>query len=475
MHDAAAGVASAHIVMALAPDKYCHSSGSVRMQRSLMQVLKRACKPVQLAWSSQRRARHQQNVYSASAGGSEELVLGIETSCDDTGVAVVSTTGRVLSDALVSQADVHAAFGGVVPMLAMEAHKAAMDGCVRDALEQAGIQAQDLHAVAVSIGPGLSPCLQVGVRKAHQLAQQFNLRLVPVHHMEAHALVARTATDVQFPFLCMLVSGGHNMLLVAHQVGNYTLLGSTLDDSVGEAFDKVARLLGLELRPNGGAALEAFAKQGDPHRFKFTVPLQRHNDCNFSYAGLKNSVRLAIEAEAPGPATDANLQTRADLAACFQRSAITHLTQRCQRAVAWAKESHPEVQTMVVAGGVACNQMLRDSLEQFTQEADWQLVCPKPSLCTDNGVMVAWAGVERLRLGLWESPKDSAEGELDVRPRWPLTDRRDPRSMPATKSMRKSRIFTSLTELTAEALSNHPVTALAPAISNHPITVPAVS
>ncbi|DBA72661.1 TPA: glutamated carboxypeptidase, variant 2 [Trebouxia sp. C0005] len=376
------------------------------------------------------------------------------------------------------QADVHAAYGGVVPNLAMEAHKAAMDSCVEDALQQAGVTAQDLSAVAVSVGPGLSLCLQVcpcvhlaglatggscdggdfhvGVRKAHQLAQQHQLKLVPVHHMEAHALVARLAADVPFPFLCMLVSGGHNMLLVAHAVGDYTLMGSTLDDSVGEAFDKIARLLGLDLRPNGGAALEAFAKRGDPHRYPFPVPLRRNSDCNFSYAGLKNSVRLAIQAEAPGEATAANEQVRADIAASFQRVAITHLTERCCRAAVWAKESHPDMQTLIVAGGVACNQTLRASLDDVAQEAGLNLVCPPARLCTDNGVMVAWAGAERLQLGLWQSPQqDLGAGALDVRPRWPLTDRRDSRSMPAKKSMRKSRIFTSLTDLTAEALSSN--------------------
>ncbi|KAL0036282.1 hypothetical protein WJX77_000160 [Trebouxia sp. C0004] len=393
---------------------------------------------------------------SALAGSADGLVLGIETSCDDTGVAVVSTSGRIFSDTLVCQADVHAAYGGVVPNLAMEAHKAAMDSCVADALQQAGITAQDLAAVAVSIGPGLSPCLQVGVRKAHQLAQQHCLKLVPVHHMEAHALVARLAADVPFPFLCMLVSGGHNMLLVAHAVGDYTLMGSTLDDSVGEAFDKIARLLGLDLRPNGGAALEAFAKRGDPHRYPFTVPLRRNNDCNFSYAGLKNSVRLAIQAEAPGEATAANEQIRADIAASFQRVAITHLAERCRRAATWAKESHPDMQALIVAGGVACNQMLRSALNDVAQEAGLNLVCPPARLCTDNGVMVAWAGAERLQLGLWELPQQDLDaGALDVRPRWPLTDRRDSRSMPAEKSMRKSRIFTSLTDLTAEALSSN--------------------
>ncbi|KAL4859186.1 putative aldo-keto reductase 2 [Chlorella vulgaris] len=452
------------------------------------------------------------------------LVLGIESSCDDTGVAVVTTSGRVLGESLATQAEIHAAWGGVVPKLAQEAHEAAIDGCVEAALSAAGVTADQLDAVAVTIGPGLGLCLRVGVLKARQLAAAHQLPVVPVHHMEAHALVARlgatrfaldaaaqaaaraaTATHqaaagasasatsastagaaslgpaapaadaaaepppaalVEFPFLCLLISGGHNQLLLVEGVGQYTQLGTTLDDALGEAYDKVARLLGLDLMPSGGAALEAFALEGNPREMPFSVPMQRHANCDFSYAGLKTAVRLAIEEHAPEP-SEANRQVRADIAASFQRVAVKHLEERCRRAVQWAQETHPEVRHLVVAGGVASNRFIRSQLTAVAQRAGLELVCPPPRLCTDNGVMVAWAGVERLQLGLEEAPPAAAElgeGEwLDLRPRWPLTDRKDPRCFTATKSARKKRIFTGLTQLMEQQQEENEATATAAA------------
>ncbi|EFN53265.1 hypothetical protein CHLNCDRAFT_8322, partial [Chlorella variabilis] len=359
------------------------------------------------------------------------LVLGIESSCDDTGVAVVSTSGRVLGESLATQADIHAAWGGVVPKLAQEAHEAAIDGCVEAALASAGVTPDQLDAVAVTIGPGLSLCLRVGVLKARQLAAAHQLPLIPVHHMEAHALTAAASAAspaatpdlVEFPFLCLLISGGHNLLLLVEGIGQYTQLGTTLDDALGEAYDKVARLLGLDLRPSGGAALEAFAAGGDPRALPLSVPMQRRPTCDFSYAGLKTAVRLAIEEQAP-EATEGNRQVRADIAASFQRVAVQHLEERCRRGVQWAQESHPQVRHLVVAGGVASNRYIRGRLAAVAQAAGLRLVCPPPRLCTDNGVMVAWAGVERLQLGLAEAPPASGEpgeGEwVDLRPRWPL-------------------------------------------------------
>lgn len=240
----------------------------------------------------------------------------------------------------------------------------------------------------------------------------------------------------------------------------------------GEAYDKVARLLGLELKPSGGAALEALALEGDPTVFPFTVPLRRRQTCDFSYAGLKTGVRLCIEERLGGvelPALPAEVdpegrRVRADIAASFQTVAVRHLEDRCRRGLQWAKESHPEVQHLVVAGGVASNAYLRARLTAVANEGGLELVCPPPRLCTDNGVMVGWAGAERLRIGLGVEPPPPtvvpAEGEwVDLRPRWPLTDRKDARAFSAPRSAKKKNIFASLEQLTAGAAGvTHPTT-----------------
>ncbi|GFR42449.1 hypothetical protein Agub_g3356, partial [Astrephomene gubernaculifera] len=583
------------------------------------------------------------------------VVLGIESSCDDTGVAVVTSEGRVLGEAIATQADVHAPWGGVVPTLARDAHAAAIDRTVAAALAAAGLQPQQLSAIAVTQGPGLGLCLRVGVSKARDLARKYGIPLVSVHHMEAHALVARlppaaaeaaapavrlaaatapdqpsssstsepqqmvlrlleqpqqdavqqqqqqqqqqlaqrqeeqesqqrqlseacqqeqqdgglsqtaelvhqqeqqqqqqqpclpahqghqqqatpnqnTATEtpssfqsngvnsstnssssipntvnssavqahavvrpnsaavqvdaaavlgdvgaatagLPFPFLCLLVSGGHNLLVLVRGVGSYVQLGTTLDDALGEAYDKVARLMELELRPHGGAALEALARDGDPKAYNFPVPMRKHATCDFSFAGLKTSTRLAIERELAPPAsqhlTPQQLhQVRANIAASFQSVAVRHLLDRTRRGVAWARElltaehtrqqqqqqqqagqpqqqagqeqaeqqpqqpelhqqleqpqaehqqpqqpqaeQQPQQQAaprqlghLVVAGGVACNRVVRDSLQQLADAEGLQLVLPPTRWCTDNGVMVAWAGMERLARGWAEPP-----------------------------------------------------------------------
>jgi N6-L-threonylcarbamoyladenine synthase len=440
--------------------------------------------------------QHQDN----SNQDEERLVLGIESSCDDTAAAVVSASGRVLSAASASQQEVHARWGGVVPALARHAHRAAIDGVVQQALEQAGVRdpARQLAAVAVTVGPGLSLCLDVGVRKARSVARAAGVPLVPVHHMEAHALVARLAAQQQqqqqqqeqqqlegaaaaaadtlraaktttppppalpFPFLCLLVSGGHNLLVLARGVGDYALLGTTLDDAAGEALDKVARMLGLPAAPHGGAALEQLALSGDARRFPFPPPMKKRRNCDFSYAGLKTSARMAIErelgqvadgaggveqAEEGNGGDDASAtrqQVRADLAASFQRAAVDHLVERTRRGVEWARQllsesasggrggggggdgsdgssssssdngrghGHPippppVLRHLVVAGGVACNRVVRASLDALARDEGLALVAPPASWCTDNGVMVAWAGCERAALGLWQPAPD---------------------------------------------------------------------
>ena len=256
----------------------------------------------------------------ASALAPGTLVLGIESSCDDTGAAVVSGDGVVLGEAIASQDAIHERWGGVVPKLAEEAHAAAIDAVVDEALGSAGIDAAQLSAVAVTVGPGLSLCLRVGVTKAHRIAREHGLKVVDVHHMEAHALVARlterqkareataegaaaadaavasaAAEGVAFPFVCLLVSGGHSMFLLAHGIGDYTILGTSLDDAVGEAFDKTARLLGLPVGGGGGPALEKLAAKGDPTAVPFRVPMRQKPTCDLSFAGLKTAVRYAAD------------------------------------------------------------------------------------------------------------------------------------------------------------------------------------
>ncbi|CAI5466178.1 unnamed protein product [Closterium sp. Yama58-4] len=390
----------------------------------------------------------------SNPSGEIKMILGIETSCDDTGAAVVTSDGRILGEALASQGKVHAEWGGVVPSLARGEHEKAIDPVVQAALDEASLQPSDLSAVAVTIGPGLSLCLRVGVMKARRLAAQHGIPIIPIHHMEAHALVARlTNPDVAFPFLTLLISGGHNLLLLSHGVGQYTQLGTTLDDAMGEAFDKTARLLGLDLSGpgGGGAAVEALAREGNRERFKFSVPLARVKSCDFSFSGLKANVARCIQKEAPAAqtipiaeATPEGWQLRADIAASFQEVAVLHLQSRVERAIQMARESTPAIDTLVMAGGVASNQVVRSRIAAVCEPAEVRLVCPPPRLCTDNGVMVAWAGYERFRLGIKEPPpavdEMTDDAYVELRPRWPLAD---PPSSPS-RSAKQKRLFPSL-------------------------------
>ena len=398
----------------------------------------------------------------------EWLVLGIESSCDDTGAAVVRGDGAVLGEVLASQAGVHECWGGVVPKLAQEAHKKAIDATVEEALRRAGVAPAQLSAVAVTVGPGLSLCLEVGVRKALTLCARHKLPLLRVHHMEAHAMVtwlpppaaapaaaapaaaapAAAAPAVAaptpastlsadgrppFPFLTLLVSGGHNMLVLSRGLGSHTILGSTLDDSIGEAFDKTARLLGISQIP-GGPPLERLAKRGDDRGHVLPRPLSKTKDvslkhsCDFSFSGLKSAVRLLLETTLPPHVREAmgedELQQKlAHVAASFQRVAVDHLAERTARAIEWAKAELPELSCLVVAGGVAANATVRSRLAHVASEAKLPMVCPAVRLCTDNGIMVAWTGMQRLLLGLAEAPPtaaDDVELFVEVRPRWPI-------------------------------------------------------
>ncbi|EOX96251.1 Glycoprotease 1 isoform 3 [Theobroma cacao] len=345
--------------------------------------------------------------------------------------------------------------------MAEEAHSQVIDQVVQEALDKSGLTGRDLSAVAVTIGPGLSLCLRVGVQKARRVAGSFNLPIISVHHMEAHALVARLIEkELQFPFMALLISGGHNLLVLAHDLGQYTQLGTTIDDAIGEAFDKTAKWLGLDMRKSGGPAVEQIAQEGDAESVRFSIPMKQHKDCNFSFAGLKTQVRLAIASkniEAKVPISCASSQdrsSRADIAASFQRVAVLHLEERCERAIEWALKIEPSIKHLVVSGGVASNQYVRARLDRVVKKYSLQLVCPPPKLCTDNGVMIAWTGIENFRVGRYDPPPPANDPEdfmYDLRPRWPLGEEyAEGRS--EARSLRRARVHPSLTSLVQASL-----------------------
>ena len=328
-------------------------------------------------------------------------VLGIESSCDETACAVLAADGAVLAEAVLSQAE-HAPFGGVVPEIAARAHLAHLPGLAARMLRDAGLVPGDLAAVAASSGPGLIGGLIVGAGYAKGLAIATGREFIAVNHLEAHALTARLPGllpgGAAFPYLLLLVSGGHCQLVAVEGVGRYRRLGGTIDDAVGEAFDKVGKMLGL--RWPGGPALERLAAGGDPCAVALPRPLLGRPGCDFSFSGLKTAVSRQLGRVAP-----------ADLAASFQAAVAEVLADRAAHAM---RAMAGETSLLVVAGGVAANITVRTSLASAAATHGFTLFAPPLRLCTDNAVMVAWAGLERLRLGLTD-PFDHAP-----RPRWPL-------------------------------------------------------
>jgi N6-L-threonylcarbamoyladenine synthase len=337
-------------------------------------------------------------------------ILGIETSCDETAVAVVSGGDGcpdIRANLVQSQLAEHAPYGGVVPEIAARAHLDHIDGLIRAALDDAALGLGDLDGIAAAAGPGLIGGLIVGTMAAKGIAWATGKPFVAVNHLEAHALTARLTDAVEFPYLLLLVSGGHSQLLVCRGVGAHRQLGTTLDDAAGEAFDKSAKLLGLA-QP-GGPAIEAAAKHGNPRRFPLPRPLAGRAGCDFSFSGLKTAIReriLAAGTDDPG--------TIADLAASIELAICDAVIDRTAIAVRRFRNEFPQGRSLVAAGGVAANARLRARLAALAGDAGLAFVAPPPALCTDNGAMIAWAGIERLRLGLAD-PFDAP-----VRPRWPL-------------------------------------------------------
>jgi N6-L-threonylcarbamoyladenine synthase len=340
------------------------------------------------------------------------LALGVESSCDDTAAAVVLSRadGRreILSNVTLAQYDRHALYGGVVPEIAARAHVERIDGIIAQAIEMSGHTYADLSAIAATAGPGLIGGVMVGLTAAKAMSIAHGKALIPVNHLEGHALSVRMTEEVTFPYLLLLISGGHTQLIEVSGVGCYRRLGTTIDDAAGEAFDKSAKLLGLG-QP-GGPAIEAAARQGDASRYDFPKPLARREGCDFSLSGLKTALRLEAEAVA-GPTG----QDVADLAASFQAAIADHLADRTGRAMDKVASG-----TLVAAGGVAANSAIRVRLEALVHERGWRLVVPPVKYCTDNGAMIAWAGIERLRAGLAPSLEEALG--FAPRARWPLAD-----------------------------------------------------
>lgn len=344
------------------------------------------------------------------------LVLGVETSCDETAVAVVKRlpdgSGAILSNVVRSQWEQHRPFGGVVPEIAARAHIECISDIASEALKTANTQLTDIDCIAATAGPGLIGGLLVGLTFAKSIALAHDKPLIAINHLEAHALTVGLTDSIRPPYLLLLVSGGHTQTVLVRDVADYHRIGSTIDDALGEAFDKTAKILSLGFP--GGPAVEAAALNGDPQRFAFPRPLQGRKEPHFSFAGLKTAVRREAERQQP-----INDQTIADLTASFEAAVCDSVIDRVKLAhrMAVAEIGEPDALPIVVSGGVAANKRLRSALEKFATTIDVSAIFPPISLCTDNGAMIAWAGAERFARGLLAGGLDTS-----ARARWPLDE-----------------------------------------------------
>lgn len=349
---------------------------------------------------------------STLAGGHSVIILGLETSCDETAAAVIERDtaghGRILSDLVHSQLEEHAAFGGVVPEIAARAHVDRLDGLIRRAMDEAGVGFADLDGVAATAGPGLIGGVIVGLMTAKAIALVHGLPLLAINHLEGHALTARLTDGLAFPYLLLLVSGGHTQIVAVEGLGRYRRLGTTIDDALGEAFDKTAKLLGLGYP--GGPAVERAALSGDPTRFDLPRPLLGRESLDVSFSGLKTAVRHAAERIAPVSDRDVS-----DIAASFQAAVCDVMGEKVRRSLRrFMAETGIDAPVLVAAGGVAANKALRAALLAAVQSIGGRLVVPPARLCTDNGVMIAWAGAEHLAAGHGDGM------DAPARARWPL-------------------------------------------------------
>lgn len=330
------------------------------------------------------------------------LVLGIETSCDETGVAVYDGERGLLAHTLYSQTELHAHYGGVVPELASRDHIRKALPLLRQLFEDAGISGADINGVAYTAGPGLIGALLVGAALGRSLAWAWNIPAIGVHHMEGHLLAPMLESDPpSFPFVALLVSGGHTLLVRVDAVGVYQTLGESVDDAAGEAFDKTAKLLGLPYP--GGPAIAACAEKGDQHRFRFPRPMTDRPGLDFSFSGLKTFALNTWQAVGSSP------QDAADVAWAFEDAVVDTLFIKCRRAL-----RETGIGNLVVAGGVGANRRLRTRLRELAEQEGRRVYYPRPAFCTDNAAMIAYAGYQRLQAGQWE------DTVIHVSARWPL-------------------------------------------------------
>jgi|TARA_B110000305_G_scaffold80146_1_gene90073 N6-L-threonylcarbamoyladenine synthase len=350
----------------------------------------------------------------------KSLIMGIESSCDETAVAIVSDNKKILSNIVLTQLEEHKPYGGVVPEIAARSHINHLNRLVRQALEEASVKWSDLSAIAVTSGPGLIGGVMVGLMTAKAIAYARRVPLISVNHLEGHALSIRLTEAVEFPYLLLLVSGGHCQLLIVYGVGNYERLGTTIDDAAGEAFDKVAKTLGLEYP--GGPAVEKAALLGDASRFKFPRPLKGRPGSNFSFSGLKTSVLRAKDRLVEAKDGVLSRQDICDLAASFQEALTDAIIDRVANSIDYYINKTPiSEHILVVAGGVAANSCIKEKLAALCMQKGLLLKAPPMNLCTDNGAMIAWAGVEKFKL------KEFADLNIGAVARWPL----DPDAKPA--------------------------------------------
>lgn len=335
-------------------------------------------------------------------------VLGIETSCDDTGCAIVNGAGTILGESLYNQNLLHLRYGGVNPIVAHDLHRDNIEAVTTEALNKASLSMKDVDAIAVTTRPGLLVSLQVGVKYSRYLSRTYQKPLLPIHHMEAHALVARMFYDMPYPFLVLLISGGHCLLAVVRNTNDFLLLGQSLDNAPGEVMDKAARRMKLRnmqefSKVSGGRAIELAAmKSKKPEMFQFAIPLIRNRDCNFSFSGLQDAlVRIVVKKEKEHGVVGSGIIPEVyDLCAAFQVTIAEHILHRTERAVLFCEKTNllpNQFKNIVVSGGVACNDFIFNSIKLLGDKLGYNVYRPPQKVCTDNGIMIAWNGIEKLR------------------------------------------------------------------------------